>query len=84
MIAKYIEKMLDNLPMSKKGGLGPVVCMACEISYTRDKWSWYCPLCKNEHSTVFWRDLSVKRKEKVDENDKFYTFMNMKHARRHE
>jgi len=74
VIYKYLEKIDSTIIKS----FGPIVCFRCEISYTKDKYGWYCPLCNSKVSTVFWKDLNQDKKDKVNNNDKFYSFMQLK------
>lgn len=75
-LATFIEKHGDIT--------GPPVCEKCETTYTRDKWGWFCYLCKDELSSLVWKEVNDDKKKRIEANDRFWEFMQVRHRPRNE
>lgn len=90
-ILKTEKKATFNYPhylavfIDKHGDVtGPPVCEKCEVTYTRDKWGWFCYLCKDEQSSLLWKEVNEDKKKRIESNDRFWEFMQVRYCPRNE
>ena len=56
-------------------GLGPPVCLKCEVIAELAQQTWYCPVCHTEDLRKNMWALTPKYQQQLEANSKFYKFM---------
>ena len=56
-------------------GLGPRVCLHCELYLVLDNHQWHCPKCGEEDYTEYMWMFTEAEQQRISNNSKLYRFI---------
>ena len=56
-------------------GLGPLVCLDCEVMFVYGNHSPHCPKCGNTHNAEYHWMFTTDEQKRIENNTRFYKFV---------